>query len=87
MLFILMLSANSDGFYLHKVKIAVFFLAKCYLHYVKIAIDSIYTVKIAVLSAIYTTIANSGKYLHLSIVVHCKTVFNNNLWSVNDPFY
>ncbi len=28
-------------------------------------------------------IANSGNYLHLSIVVHYKTVRNNNVLSVN----
>ncbi len=36
--------------------------------------DSIYTVKIAGLSASYTTISNSGNYLHISIVEHHKTV-------------
>ncbi len=44
--------------------------------------DSIYTVKIAGLSAIcsllYNVFANSGNYLHLSIVVHYKIVCNNN---------
>ncbi len=44
---------------------------------------SIYTVKIAGFSAIYILIANSGNYLHLSIVVHYKTVCNNKLLSVN----
>ncbi len=31
-------------------------------------------------------IANSGNYLHLSIVVHYKTVCSNNLLSVNYNF-
>ncbi len=31
-------------------------------------------------------IANSGNYLHLSIVVHYKTVCNNKLLSVNFYF-
>ncbi len=31
-------------------------------------------------------IANSGNYLHLSIVVHYKTVRNNNVLSVNYSF-
>ncbi len=54
----------------------------------QIAIDSICTVKIAGLSAIYTSllITNSGNYLHLSNVVHYKTVCNNNLLSVNLDF-
>ncbi len=30
--------------------------------------------------------ANSAKYLHLSIVVHSKTVCNNNILSVNYNF-
>ncbi len=47
-----------------------------YLHYVKIAR----------VSAIYILlIANSGNYLHLSIVVHYKTVCNNVL-NVNYSF-
>ncbi len=49
----------------------------------QIAIDSIYTVKIARCSAIYTTCC---KYMHLSIVVHYKTVRNNNVLSVNYSF-
>ncbi len=51
---------------------------KSYVHYVRIARPS----------AIYTRllIANSGNYLHLSIVVHYKTVRNNNLLSVNYNF-
>ncbi len=53
----------------------------------QIAIDSIYTVKIARVSAIYILlIANSGNYLHLIIVVHYKTVRNNNVSSVNCSF-
>ncbi len=53
----------------------------------QIAIDSIYTVKIARFSAIYILlIANSGNYLHLSFVVHNKTVRNNNVLSVNYSF-
>ncbi len=31
-------------------------------------------------------IANSGNYLHLSIVVHYKTVCSNNILSVNYNF-
>ncbi len=31
-------------------------------------------------------IANSGNYLHLSIVVYYKTVRNNNILSVNYSF-
>ncbi len=31
-------------------------------------------------------IENSGNYLHLSIVVHYKTVCNNNILSVNYSF-
>ncbi len=45
-------------------------------------------VRIARISAIYTRllIANSGNYPHLSIVVHYKTVRNNNVLSVNYNF-
>ncbi len=47
----------------------------------------IYTVKIARVSVIYILlIANSGNYLHLSIVVHYKPVHNNNALSVNYSF-
>ncbi len=52
----------------------------------KIAIDYIYTVKIAIFSAVYTTFENSGNYLHFSIVVNYKTVQNNNVLSVNYSF-
>ncbi len=69
------------------MKIAVFFndmlftlsaiSYRFYLHYVKIA----------GFSAIYILlIVNSGIYLHLSIVVHYKTVRNNNVLSVNYSF-
>ncbi len=45
-------------------------------------------VKIAGCSAMYTTllVANSGNYLHFSIVVHYKTVCNNEVLSVNYNF-
>ncbi len=50
----------------------------------QIAIDSIYTVKIASFFLLFILlIANSGNYLHLSIVVHYKTVRNNNVLRVN----
>ncbi len=52
--------------------------------------DSIYAVKIAGFSAIYSLLynvfANSGNYLHLSIVVHYKIVCNNNLLIVKFNF-
>ncbi len=52
----------------------------------QIAIDSVY-VKIARFSAIYILlIANIGNYMHLSIVVHYKTLRNNNVLSVNYSF-
>ncbi len=44
-----------------------------------------YTVKIAGCSAMYT-VANSGNYLHFSIVVHYKSVCNNEVLSVNYHF-
>ncbi len=48
--------------------------------------DSIYT-KIARFSAIYRLfIESSGNYLHLGVVVHYKTVSNNNILSVNYRF-
>ncbi len=40
-------------------------------------------VKIARFLLFILLIANSGNYLHLSIVVHYKTVCNNNVLSVN----
>ncbi len=51
------------------------FSYRLYLHYVKIVR----------FSAIYITSynSNSGNYLHLSVVVHYKTVLNNNVLSVN----
>ncbi len=69
------------------MQIAYFISERCYLHEVKIAMDAIYTVKIAIVSFIYILlIANIGNYLHLSIVVHYKTVRNNNVLSVNYSF-
>ncbi len=50
---------------------------------VQIAMNYIYSVKIAIFSTIFILlIANSGNYLHLGVVVHYKTVRNNNLLSV-----
>ncbi len=59
---------------------------RCYLHQVQIAIDSIYTVKIAKKNICILLIANNGNYLHLSIVVHYKIVHNNNVLRVNLSF-
>ncbi len=49
----------------------------------QIAMDSTYTVKIA---NFLLFVANSDNYLRLSIVVHYKTVHNNNILSANDNF-
>ncbi len=61
--------ANNDGSYLHCAN-----SNSLYLHYVKITIFS---------TIFILLIANSGNYLHLGVVVHYKTVRNNNILSVN----
>ncbi len=55
-----------------------------YLHKVLIVLSAICTMlKEPGFLLFLLLIANSGNYLHLSIIVHYKTVCNNNVLSVN----
>ncbi len=56
--------------------------------YLQIATASIYTMSnLQYFLLFITLIANSGKYMHLSIVVHYKTVCNTNILSANYKLY